>query len=75
MDINAEEMQMMMAQMHAQTYSYEMQLAQYFQKISEIYTSMAQSERKMYQMYLGKNGVRPRMHQTKMPPMLPDMMP
>ncbi len=75
MEMRMEEMQMMMAQMHAQTYSYDMQLAQYFQKISEVYAAMAQGERKMYQHFLEKNGMQSRMNKPKMQPMMPEMMP
>ncbi len=54
MAMNMDQMQMMMAQMHAQNYSYDMQLAQYFQRISSIYTAMAQGEYKMYQFHSGQ---------------------
>ncbi len=51
MAMSIEQMQMMMARMHTQNYSYDMQLAQYFQKISSIHTAMAQGKYNMYQFH------------------------
>lgn len=54
MAMNMDQMQMMMAQMHAQNYMNDMRLAQYFQAISSVYTTMAQGEYQMYQMHSGQ---------------------
>jgi hypothetical protein len=54
MAMSMDQMQMMMAQMHAQNYSNDMKLAQYFQGISGTFTSMAQSEYQMYLMHSGQ---------------------
>ena len=49
-----DQMQIMMAKMHQQNYTYDSQLAKHFQEISSIYSNMAQSEYQMYQMHLAK---------------------
>lgn len=49
MPMNMDQMNTMMAQMHAQNYQHNMQLAQHFQSISAIFTEMAQGDYKMYQ--------------------------
>ena len=54
MAMSMDQMQTAMAQMHAQNYANNMRLAQYFQAISNIYTSMAQGDYQMYQMHSGQ---------------------
>lgn len=54
MAMNMDQMQMMMARMHQQNYLNDMQLARHFQEISDLYSSMAQSEFQMYQMHSGQ---------------------
>lgn len=54
MAMNMDQMQMMMARMHQQNYSNDMQLARHFQEISNLYSSMAQSEFQMYQIHSGQ---------------------
>ena len=68
MAMDMDQMQAMMAQMHAQNYSYDMQLAQYFQRISIIFTAMAQGEYKMYQFHSGQSqGMMQQTPNTMMP--------
>ncbi|MEL7603172.1 MAG: hypothetical protein AAGU77_08445 [Bacillota bacterium] len=52
--MNMEQMQMMMARMHQQNYANNMSLAQHFQDISDVYSSIAQAEYQMYQMHAGQ---------------------
>jgi hypothetical protein len=52
--MNMDQMQMMMARMHQQNYANDMSLAQHFQEISNVYSSMAQAENQMYQMHAGQ---------------------
>lgn len=40
--------------MHAQNYNNDMKLAQHFQDLSNVYSSMAQGEYQMYQMHSGQ---------------------
>lgn len=54
MAMNMDQMQMMMARMHQQNFSNDMQLARHFQDISNLYSVMAQSEYQMYQMHTGQ---------------------
>ncbi len=55
MAMNMDQMQMMMARMHQQNYINNTNLAQHFQEISNVYTTMAQSEYQMYQMHSGQS--------------------
>lgn len=52
--MNMDQMQTMMARMHQQNYVNNMSLAQHFQDISDVYSSMAQAEYQMYQMHAGQ---------------------
>lgn len=54
MAMSMDQMQMMMARMHQQNSSNDMQLARHFQEISNLYSSMAQSEYQMYLMHSGQ---------------------
>jgi hypothetical protein len=54
MAMNMDQMQMMMARMHQQNYSNNLQLARHFQDISNLYSMMAQSEYQMFQMHAGQ---------------------
>jgi len=64
MAMSNEQMQMMMARMHQRNYENNMNLAQYFQDISNTYSVMAQEEYQMYQMHGGQTQG---MSQTRMP--------
>lgn len=62
MPMTMDQMQMMMAKMHQQNYMNDMNLAQYFQGISNTFASMAQGEYQMYQMHAGQaQGMTPQM--------------
>jgi len=54
MPTDMDQMQAMMAQMHAQNYMNDLKLAQYFQSISSVYTNMAKGEYRMYQFHSGQ---------------------
>lgn len=54
MAMSMDQMQMMMANMHQQNYLNDMKFAQHFQEISNLYSTMAQSEYQMYQMHAGQ---------------------
>lgn len=49
-----EQMQTMMAKMHAQNHTNDMKLAQHFRSVSDVYMSMAQGEYEMYQHHAGQ---------------------
>lgn len=55
MAMNMDQMQMMMARMHQQNYVNDTNLAQHFQEVSNVYSSMAQAEYQMYQMHAGQS--------------------
>lgn len=55
MEMSMNQMQAMMAKMHQQNYMNDLKFAQHFQEISDLYTTMAQSEYQMYQMHLGQS--------------------
>ena len=61
MAMTMDQMQMMMAKMHQQNYSNDMELAKHFQDISSVYTTMAQQEYQMYQMHTNQMGSMPGM--------------
>lgn len=52
MAMNMDQMQIMMAKMHQQNYTIDMQLAQHFEDISNIFSNMAKNEYQMYQMHM-----------------------
>ena len=54
MAMNMDDMQMMMAKMHEQNYTYDTQLAHYFSEISSIFSKMAQGEYQMFQKHLSQ---------------------
>ncbi|MBW7573508.1 hypothetical protein [Caproiciproducens faecalis] len=56
MAMTMDQMQMMMAKMHQQNYSYDMELAKHFQEIGNVYATMAQQEYQMYQMHTNQMG-------------------
>lgn len=74
MAMSMDQMMKMMAHMHAQNYAYDMQLAQNFQGISNIYATMAQSEYQMYLQHSGQTqGMMQQMPCTMTQPMMPGM--
>ena len=71
MAMNMDQMQMMMAKMHAQNYTNDMKLAQYFQSISDVYAEMAQGEYQMYQHHSEKAQGMGQMSSPMNQPMMP----
>ena len=51
MAINMDRMQLMMAKMHQQNHTNDMQLDKHFEDISSVYTTMEQQEYLLYQMH------------------------
>lgn len=66
MAMNMDQMQMMMARMHQQNYVNDTSLAQHFQEVSDVYSSMAQAEYQMYQMHSGQSQGMPQQTQRPM---------
>ena len=54
MAMTMDQMQTMMAQMHAQNHTNDMKLAQHFKSVSDVYMTMAQGEYEMYQHHAGQ---------------------
>lgn len=76
MAMGMDQMMKMMARMHAQNYAYDMQLAQHFQGISNVFTAMAQDEYQMYLQHSGQTqGMMQQMPGTMTQPMTQPMMP
>lgn len=74
MAMSMDQMQMMMARMHAQNYSYDIKLARHFQEISNTFTAMAQGEYQMYLHHSGQTqGMMQQMPGTMTQPMMPGM--
>ena len=65
--MNMDQMQVMMAKMHQQNATYDSQLAQHFQEISNLFSNMAQGEYQMFQMHLNRAQGAPMQMQNNAP--------